>query len=130
MLHDIRTSLTKAVETGPGRAVLFYGRCSVGEGLITDEARDAAFLLTRAGTWVRKLAYLAADPMTIQGGQQAIAQAITDCRVKVRGPGHPCVNLLAQQPFRFDHPRGSPIKDTSGDGGSDHQPSPHWPLRG
>ena len=25
MLHDIRTGLTEAVVTGPGRAVLFYG---------------------------------------------------------------------------------------------------------
>ena len=68
MLHDIRTSLTKAVVTGPGRAVLFYGRHSMGEGLIADEARDAAFLLTRAGMWVGKLAYLTTDPMTIQEG--------------------------------------------------------------
>ena len=54
--------------TGPGRAVLFYGRCSMGEGLTVDEARDATFLLTRAGTWVGKSGYLAADPMTIQEG--------------------------------------------------------------
>ena len=46
MLHYVRTGLTKAVVTGPGRAVLFYGRHSLGEGLTTDEARDAAFLLT------------------------------------------------------------------------------------
>ena len=96
----------------------------MGEGLTTDEARDATFLLTGEGMWVGKLAYLPADPMTIQEGRQAIAQAIMDHWVKVRGPGHPCVNPPAQQPFRFDHPRGSPIKDASGDGGSDHQPSP------
>ena len=29
-----------------------------------------------------------------------------DCQVKARGPGHPHVNPPAQQPFRFDHPRG------------------------
>ena len=75
MLHDIRTSLTEAVVTGPGRAVLFYGRYSLGEGLTTDKA----FLLTGAGTWVGKLAYLAVAPMTIQEDQQAIAQAVTDC---------------------------------------------------
>ena len=98
MLHDARTGLTKVVVIGPGRAVLFYGRCSMGEGLTADKARDAAFLLTGAGTWVGKLAYLAADPMTIQEGRWAIAQAITDCRVKARGPGHPHVNLLVQQP--------------------------------
>ena len=69
MLCDVRTGLTKAVVTGPGKAVLFYGRHSLGEGLTTDEARDAAFLLTRVGTWVGKPAYLSANPMTIQEGR-------------------------------------------------------------
>ena len=41
----------------------------MGEGLTVDEARDAAFLLTGPGTWVENLAYLAADPITIQEGQ-------------------------------------------------------------
>ena len=68
MLHDARTVLTKAVVTSPGRAVLSYGICSMGEGLTADEARDAAFLLTGAGTWVGKSAYLAAGPVTIQEG--------------------------------------------------------------
>ena len=68
MLCDIRISLTKAVVTGSGRAVLFYGRHSLGEGLTADEARDAAFLLTGVGTWVGKPAYLATAPMTIQKG--------------------------------------------------------------
>ena len=31
MLQEARTRLTKAVVTGPGRAVLFYGRHSMGE---------------------------------------------------------------------------------------------------
>ena len=84
VLCDARTGLTEAVVTGPGRAVLFYGRHAMGEGLTTDEARDAAFLLTGAGTWVGKLAYLAADPMTIQEGRRAMAQAIKDHRVKAR----------------------------------------------
>ena len=79
MLHDARTGLTKAVVTGPGRAVLFYGRCLMGEGLTTDEARDAAFLLTGAGMWVGKSAHLTVDPMTIQEGRRAIAQAVSDC---------------------------------------------------
>ena len=130
MLCNARTGLTKAVVTGPGRAVLFYGRCSMEEGLTTDEARDAAFLLTGAGIWVGKLAYLTTDPMTIQESRRAIAQAISDCRVKVRGSGCPCVNPPTQQPFWFDPPRSSPPKDASGDGGSDCQPSPHWPSRG
>ena len=50
MLHEVRTGLTKAVVTGLGRAVLFYGRHLMGEGLTADEARDATFLLTGVGT--------------------------------------------------------------------------------
>ena len=65
MLHDARTGLTEAEVIGPGRAVLFYGRCSLGEGLTMDEARDPAFLLTGACTWVGKPAYLTVNPMTI-----------------------------------------------------------------
>ena len=130
MLHDARTRLTEAVVIGQARAFLFNGRCSIGEGLTTDKARDATFLLTGAGTWVGKSAYLTTDSMTIQEGRWAIAQATTDHQVKVRGPGHLHVNLPAQQPFRFDPLRGSPMKDASDDCGSDHQPSPHQPLRG
>ena len=130
MLCDVRIGLTKVVVTGPGRAVLFYGRCSLGEGLATDEARDATFLLTGVGMWVGKMAYLAADPMAIQEDWQASTQAVMDCCIKVRGPGHPCVNPLTQQLFSFDHPRGFLIKDTPRDGGSDCQPLPHQLLSG
>ena len=66
------------------------------EGLKADKARDAAFLLTGAGTWVGKLAYLTTDPMMLQEGKRAIAHAILDHRVKARGPGLPRVNLPAQ----------------------------------
>ena len=52
MLCDARTGLNEVVVVGPGRAVLFYGRHSMGEGLTVDKARDATFLLTGAGTWV------------------------------------------------------------------------------
>ena len=130
MLHEARTGLTEAVVTGPGRAVLFYRRCSMEEGLVTDEARDAAFLLTGVGTWVGKSGYLTTDPMTIQEGRKAIAQAVSDNRVKARGPGHPHVNLPAQQPFQFNVLRNSPPKDMPGDGSSDYQPLPHRPSRG
>ena len=130
MLCNARTSLTEAVVMGPGSTILFYGRRLLGEGLTLDEARDTAFLLTGTGMWVGKPAYLATDPMTIQEGQWEIAQAITDHQVKARGPGHPCVNLLTQQPFRFDHPRDSPRKDTPGDVSPNHHPLPHQPSRG
>ena len=78
MMHDAKTGLTEVVVTGPGRAVLFYRRCSMEEGLIADKARDAVFLLKGAGTWVGKLVYLTTDPMTIQEGRRAIAQAVSD----------------------------------------------------
>ena len=130
MLCKERTGLTEAVVTGPGRAVLFYRRHSMGEGLMADEARDAAFLLTGAGTWVGRLAYFTTDPMTIQEVRRAIAQAISDNRVKARGTGHPHVNLLAQQLFWFNVLRNSTPKDMPGDGSSDYQPSSHRPSRG
>ena len=78
MLQETRAGLTEAVVIGPGKAILFYGRRSLGEGLKADEARDAAFLLTGAGTWVGRLAYLTADPMTLQEGKRAMACAILD----------------------------------------------------
>ena len=86
MLQEARAGLTEAVVIGPGRAILFYGRCSMGEGLKVDKARDATFLLTGVGTWVGKLAYLTANPMTLQEGKRAITQAVSDRRVKARGP--------------------------------------------
>ena len=41
----------------------------MGEGLTADKARDAAFLLTGACTWVGKSAYLTTEPMIIHEGQ-------------------------------------------------------------
>ena len=87
ILQEARTGLTEAVVIGPGRVVLFYGEMFDGEGLKTDEARDATFLLTEAGTWVGKAAYLTANPVTIQEGKRAIAQAISDNRVKGKRTG-------------------------------------------
>ena len=91
----------------------------MGEGLKADEARDAVFLLTGAGTWVGKSAYLTTDPMMLQEGKRAKTQAILDHRVKARGPGHPRVNPLAQPPFRFDTSRTSPPGDLLANHGSD-----------
>ena len=129
-LWEARAGLTEAVVIGPGRAILFYGRCSMGEGLKADKARDATFLLTGAGTWVGKLAYLTANPMMLQEGKRAITQAVSDHRVKARGPGHPRVNLLAQQPFRFNTSRTSPLGDALAPYGSDRGRTPRQPSRG
>ena len=69
MLCYGRPGLTEAIVMGLGRAVLFYGRQSMGEGLSLGEARDATFTLIGAGTWVGKPAYLATDSLTIKEGQ-------------------------------------------------------------
>ena len=115
---------------GPGRSVLFYGRCSLGEGLSPDESRDATFVLTGESTWVGKQAYLATDPLTIQEGQWEIVQAITKCQIKVRDPGHPSVNLLTPQPFRFGQWGDSHQRDIPRDANSDHKLLPCQPPRG
>ena len=82
MLHYARTGLTEAMVIGPGKAVLFYWRCSLGEGLSLGESRNATFMLTGVGTCVGKPAYLAEDPLTVQEGWQQIAWAITRCWIK------------------------------------------------
>ena len=89
----------EAVVVGPGKAIIFYGRHSLGEGLKADEARGTS---PGAGAWVGKWAYLTANPMTLQEGKRAIACAVSDHGVKARGPGHPRVNPPAQPPFRFN----------------------------
>ena len=119
MLWEVRAGLTEAVVIGPGRAILFYGRRSMGEGLKVDKARDATFLLTGAGTWVGKSAYLTANPMMLQEGKRAVTQAVLDHRVKARGPGCPRVNLPAPQPFRINTSRNSPPGDALAHYGSD-----------
>ena len=82
MLQEARAGLAEAVVTSQGRAILSYGRHSMGEVLRADKARDATFLLTGAGMWVGKSAYLTTNPMTIQEGKRAIAQAVLDNRVR------------------------------------------------
>ena len=130
MLPETRAGLMEGVIIGPGKAILFYGRCSMGEGLKADEARDATFLLTGAGTWLGKSAYLTANPMTLQEGRRAIACAISDQGVKVRGPGHPRVNPPAQQPFRFNTTRASPPGDLSAHEVPEDRRIPRQPCHG
>ena len=132
MCHHGRTGLTKAVVTGLRRAVLFYGRQSLGEGLSLGEVRDATFTLTGAGTWVGKLAYLAADPLTLWDDWWVIAQAITQCQIEARGPGHPHSQPATPQPFRFYHRDESPLDERFHSANEcleeallDHQPSCH-----
>ena len=95
-----------------------------------DEARDATFLLTGAGTWVGRLAYLTANPMILQEGKRAIACTISDQGVKARGPGHLRVNPPAQLPFRFNNSRASPPGEQSAHEVPKDRQTPHRPPRG
>ena len=115
---------------GPDKAVLFYGRWSLGEGLSLGKVRDAAFTLMGAGTWVGKPADLVNDPLTIQEGQQTITQAIMECQIEVGGPRQPHSQLSTPQPFRYHHIGDSPQKGCPGDASFSHQPSPCRLQRG
>ena len=68
--------------------------------------------------------------MMLQEGKRAITWAILDHRVKARGPGHPQVNLPAQQPFRFNTSRTSPPGVVSTHYGSDEGRTPRQPSQG
>ena len=129
MLQDTRTGLTEAVVIGPGKAILFYGRRSMGEGLKVDKARDAAFLITGSGTWVGNLTYLTANPMTLLEGRKAISCTISDQGVKARGLGCPRVNPPAQQPFRFNASRTPPPGGLLSQRDSDGM-TPRWSIQG
>ena len=130
MLCHGRTGLTDAQVMGPGKAILFYGRQSWGEGLSLGKARDAKFTLTEAGSWVGKLAHLVANPLTIWEGWQVIAQAITECQIEARGPGHPHSHPATPQPFQFYHRDEFPWEKCIEDASFDHWPSHHRPQWG
>ena len=102
----------------------------MGEGLKADEARDATFLLTGTGTWVGNPGYLTADPMTLQEGERAITQAVSDHRVKARGPGCPRVNPPVQQPFMFNTSRTSLPRDALAHYSSHEGQTPRQPFQG
>ena len=65
MLCDGKSGLTKTVVMGPGRAVLSYGRQSLGEGLSLGEVRDAVFKLSGAISSVGKSAELHSNPLSL-----------------------------------------------------------------
>ena len=83
MVHEGRTGLTKAIVTGPGQAVLFYGHHSLGEGLNLGEVRDATFMLSGVIAWVGKKAQISAKPISLGIGRQLIAQAITKGHIEL-----------------------------------------------
>ena len=77
------------------RAVLFYGRQSLGEGLSLGEAHNAMFMLSEGISQVCKQAQLNANALSLCKGWWVIVQAITEWHTEVRGPRHPCTHLPA-----------------------------------
>ena len=59
----------------------------------------------------RKIGLPHCQPNDNKEGKRATAQAVLDNRVKARGPGCPWVNPPAQQPFKFNTQRTSPLKE-------------------
>ena len=108
MLWDGKSGLTESVVMGPGQAILFYGRQSLGEGLSLGETWDAMFSLSGAISWVGKQVQLNANALSLHEGQWLIAQATTKWCVEVSGLGHPHSHLPAFLPFRFCNQDGSP----------------------
>ena len=52
MLQEVRAGLTEAVVIGPGRAILFYGRHSMGEGLKGRRGKGCHLPPHRCRMWV------------------------------------------------------------------------------
>ena len=101
MVWDGKAGLTEAIVSGPGRAILFYGQWSLGEGLSLGVACDAAFTLSGHISFVDKQAQLNVKPISLGDGWQWIAQAITKGHIEPKGPGHPCSIPPASAPFNF-----------------------------
>ena len=101
MLWDGKSGLTEAFVMGPGWAILFYGRQSLGEGLNLGEAWDTMFMLSGTIRWVGKQAQLNANALSLREGWWLIAQAITGWCIEARGPGHHHSHPPVLLPFRF-----------------------------
>ena len=101
MVCEGKTGLTEAVVTGPGRAVLFYGCCPLGEGLNLGEGRDTMFTLSGIIAWVGKQPEISTKPINLADGRQLITQAITKGHIEPRGPGHPQSIPCASVPFNL-----------------------------
>ena len=68
MLQETRARLTEAVVVGPGRTILFYGRHSLGEGLMADEAEGCRILPDWCRNLGRKISLPHRQPYDITGG--------------------------------------------------------------
>ena len=84
----------EAAVTGPGWAILFYGRRSLGEGLSLVEACDATFTPSGAISWIGKQAQLNTNAVSLWEGWQMIVQAITKWWSETRDLAVPILTYL------------------------------------
>ena len=111
MLWDGKSGLTEAVVMGPGWAILFYRRWSLGEGFSLGKAWDAMFTLSKAISCVGKQVQLNTNVKSLRECWQLFAQAITKWCVEARGPGCPHSHLPALPPFSFHNQDGPPQEE-------------------
>ena len=105
MLWNGKPGTMEVVVMGPGWAVLFYGRWSLGEELSIGEAQDPMFMLSWAISWVGKQAQLYANAVRLWEGWQLIAQAISEWCIEARGPTWSHL-LLPASPLFSSHEEG------------------------
>ena len=64
-------TLTEAIVLGPGRAILFYGCRSQGEGLDALEANQELECLEQIDHWVNRHARVEAFALSVAAGRRA-----------------------------------------------------------
>ena len=80
-------SITEAVVLSPGKAILFFSRCSKNEGLPYCKARDVEFGLGGPFNWARRSVQIEASRKNVQEGHHAILKAVVEKMMKARRPG-------------------------------------------
>ena len=109
MLWDGKSGLTEAVVMGPGQAILFYGRQSLGEGCSLGKVCDTMFKLSGAISWVGKQAQVNTNAVSLWEGWWMIAQTITEWWAEASSPGCPHTHLPVFPPFSF-HNQDGPLQ--------------------
>ena len=113
MLWDGISGLMEAVVTGPGQAILLYGRWYLGEGLSLGKAWETMFILSGDTSWIGKQAQLKANPVCLGEGWWLMTQIITEQCIEPRRPRHPHSIPPASEPFIF-HNQGESLKGCLG----------------
>ena len=102
MLWDGKSGLMEVVVTGPGQAILSYGRQSLGEGLSLGKAWDAPYSHYQESSFgLVSKPKLNANTVSLWEGWWLIAHTINEQHIEARGPGHPYLLWPASPLFTF-----------------------------